>query len=139
MGIDRERVLIKVGYIREQVTSIKQLLAKKSKQEIINDAWVLRGLKYAIQTTIEALIDIAYHISAKEYNHAPTDARDAIKALVENGLVSRKYLDIYGGMVGFRNRVVHGYQEVTPDRVYEIANKELDDFNTFIKQISVLL
>lgn len=139
MGIDSERVLIKVGYIRDQVTSIKQLLAQKSKQEIINDPWVLRGLKYAIQTTIEALIDIAYHISAKEYNHAPTDARDAIKSLVENGLVSRECLGIYGGMVGFRNRVVHGYQEVTDERVYEIASKELDDFDAFIKQISVLL
>jgi len=109
MSIDRERVLVKIGYIREQVNSISELLKNRSKEEILNDPWLLRGLKYAIQTTVEAVIDIAYHISAKEYNHAPAEARDAIRTLVEHGLVSRKYLDIYGAMIGFRNRMVHGY------------------------------
>jgi uncharacterized protein YutE (UPF0331/DUF86 family) len=38
-------------------------------------------------------------------------------------------------MIGFRNRVVHGYQQVTPERVYEIASDELVDFERFIEQI----
>ena len=81
------------------------------------------------------MIDIAYHISAKRYNHPPTDARDALTQLAQAGIISRKDLPIYAAMIGFRNRVVHGYQEVTPERVLEIAKKELSDFERFIKQV----
>ncbi len=139
MGIDRERILNKISYIREQTSSIEKLLKKKSKEEILFDPWVIKGLKYTLQTAVEAMIDIAYHISAKRYNHAPSDARDAFKTLAEAGLISRKDLPLYGAMVGFRNRVVHGYQEVTPERVFEIAQNELSDFEKFIRQVSVLL
>lgn len=139
MVIELERMLIKISYIREQVFGIRKLLAEQSKEEILADPWLVRGLKYALQTSVEAMVDIAYHISAKEYNHAPSEARDAIKVLVDNGLVSRKDLPVYGAMIGFRNRVVHGYQEVTPERVYEIAEQELGDFETFIRQVAVLL
>ncbi|MEW5954113.1 MAG: DUF86 domain-containing protein [Bacillota bacterium] len=139
MGKDRERIMAKIGYIREQIVGIRKLLADKSKEEVLSDPWLIKGLKYALQTSVEAMIDIAYHIAAKEYNHAPSEAREAIRVLVDNGLVSRKDLPVYGAMIGFRNRVVHGYQEVAPERVYEIAEQELGDFETFIRQVSVLL
>jgi uncharacterized protein YutE (UPF0331/DUF86 family) len=131
--------MAKIGYIREQIVGIRKLLADKSKEEVLSDPWLIKGLKYALQTSVEAMIDIAYHIAAKEYNHAPSEAREAIRVLVDNGLVSRKDLPVYGAMIGFRNRVVHGYQEVAPERVYEIAEQELGDFETFIRQVSVLL
>jgi len=139
VGKDRERIMAKIGYIREQIVGIRKLLADKSKEEVLSDPWLIKGLKYALQTSVEAMIDIAYHIAAKEYNHAPSEAREAIRVLVDNGLVSRKDLPVYGAMIGFRNRVVHGYQEVAPERVYEIAEQELGDFETFIRQVSVLL
>ncbi len=65
----------------------------------------------------------------------PTDTRDALTQLVQAGIISRKDLPIYATMIGFRNRVVHGYQEVSPERVLEIANKELGDFERFIRQV----
>lgn len=47
--------------------------------------------------------------------------------------LSRKDLPVYGAMIGFRNRVAHGYQEVAPERVYEIARSELGDFEKFTR------
>lgn len=127
MSIEPERLLSKISFIHEQVASINDLLAEKSKEEILSDQWLVKGIKYSLQTSVEAMIDIAYHISAKVYNHAPSEARDALKVLANNGLISQKDLPVYGAMVGFRNRVVHGYGEVTPERVYEIALTELGD------------
>lgn len=57
----------------------------------------------------------------------------------EGGLISRKDLPVYGAMIGFRNKVVHGYQEISAERLYEIAHDELGDFEKYIRQISVLL
>jgi uncharacterized protein YutE (UPF0331/DUF86 family) len=38
-------------------------------------------------------------------------------------------------MIGFRNHIVHGYQQVSDERIYEIGSKELDDFQKFIDSI----
>jgi len=70
MAIDRDRILSKIAFIREQLTSIKTLLAEKSKEEILSNPWLVKGLKYSLQTAVEAMVDMAYHISAKKYDHA---------------------------------------------------------------------
>ena len=137
--MDRERIMAKTGFIREQVISIRELLAAKKREEIISDPWLTKGLIYSLQTAIEAVIDLLYHIAAKKYGCAPADARDALRVLVEKGLIPEADRPLYSSMIGFRNRVVHGYMEVSPERVYEIASKELDDFEKFIRQIKAVL
>lgn len=53
---------------------------------------MLGGLKYALQTAIEALVDLAYHLCAKLYMHAPADARDALVVLAQQGAIRRATL-----------------------------------------------
>lgn len=139
MAVDQLRISNKIAFIREQITSIAGLLTENSKEAILSDPWLIKGIKYALQTAIEAMIDIAYHLSVHKFNHAPTEARDALRTLADGGIISHKDLIVYGSMIGFRNRVVHGYQEVAADRVYEIARNELGDFEKYIRQISTLL
>lgn len=137
--LDRDRMLSKAVYIREQVEAIRHLVNTGGKEAIVGDPWILRGLKYSLQTAIEAIIDIAYHISAKRFAHAPVDARDALRVLAENGIFSQEEFEVYTSMVGFRNKVVHGYQQVSPERVYEVATDELGDFEKFLNSIQSLL
>lgn len=139
MGLDRERIMAKISYIREQVASINELLNSKKKEDVLIDSWLIKGLKYSIQTAVEAMIDLAYHIAAKKFGHAPGDARDAMRILFEGGLITRDRLMIYSAMIGFRNRVVHGYQEVSAEKVYEMARKEPGDFEKFIREIGAVL
>ena len=139
MGPDRERVMAKIGYIREQVASIRELLNSKTKEQVLGDPWLVKGLKYALQTAVEAMIDLAYHIAAKKFGHAPADARDAVRVLMERGLIAPQNWPVYSAMIGFRNRVVHGYQEVSSERVYEMASNELGDFERFIREIEPVL
>lgn len=136
MGLDVERVRQKSGYILEQVASIRELLKRKSKEEILADPWLTRGLKYSLQTSVEAIIDMSYHVAAKIFGHAPKDARDALHCLVDHGIISQENEVIYSSMIGFRNRVVHGYQDVSSERVYEIADKELDDLLNFVRDVN---
>lgn len=139
MGLDRERIISKISYIREQVASINELLDKKTKEEILADPWMVKGLKYSLQTAVEAMIDLAYHIAAKKFGHAPADARDAMRVLFERGLIARENWPVYSAMIGFRNRIVHGYQEVSAERVYEMARNELGDFEKFIYEIKPVI
>ncbi len=135
MGLDGERILSKIAFIKEQLQSIRMLTEVKSKNEIIYDQWLLKGLKYSLQTAIEAMIDIIYHITAKRFAHAPVDARDALRILRQNNIIGQQDFETFTSMIGFRNKVVHGYQEILPERVYEISTAELGDFNRFINII----
>ncbi|MFZ5592469.1 MAG: type VII toxin-antitoxin system HepT family RNase toxin [Bacillota bacterium] len=137
--MDRERVLKKISYIREQVASIRELLLSREKDDILNNPWLVRGIKYALQTAIEAVIDIAYHISAQKYFRAPQDARQAMQILAENKVISQERMVVYSSMIGLRNRIVHGYQDVSGERLYEILINHLDDLERFICEIKPLL
>jgi uncharacterized protein YutE (UPF0331/DUF86 family) len=131
MTLDEERVYEKTAYIQGQISSIQGLLQENSREEIISNQWLIKGLKYSLQTSVEAMVDIAYHISAKHIKVAPSDGREAITILTQNGVLSEEEQELYSAMIGFRNRVVHGYQKISNERVYEIASTELDIFFTW--------
>jgi len=136
---DKERIYEKMVFIREQTADIRSLIGEKTYEEIISDQWIIKGLKYSLQISVEALIDIAYHLSAKHYKHAPVDARDALKLLTEKQVLPDDQYEKYSAMVGFRNRVVHGYQQISNERVYSIAKEELHIFESFIGQVLALM
>lgn len=139
MKADRERIINKIAHIRRQMHDIQALTEEKSQADILCDQWLVKGLKYALQTSVEAMIDVAYHLSAKQFSHAPVDARDALQLLVSKGVLHSAEFETYSAMVGFRNRVVHGYQDVSDLRVYEIATEEMGKFESFIDSILLFL
>jgi len=139
MGFDTERMYQKIAFIKEQVNDIQTLTARKTYQEIFQDKFLVKGLKYALQTAIEAMIDIAYHLSVKKYHCAPEEARLAFQVLMGNGVISSDEYTTFSTMVGLRNRIVHLYQTVSDERLYEYATSELSDFEVFIEKIKALL
>ena len=139
MTFDEERILEKIAYIQGQVLAIRNLLNENNKEEVIANQWLIKGLKYSLQTSIEAMIDIAYHISAKHIKTAPSDGREAIVILTQNGILADDEQELYSAMIGFRNRVVHGYQAISNERVYEISSTDLEVFSIFIRQIKSFL
>lgn len=139
MKVDRERVDDKAAYIREQVGAVRQLIASRQKAALLADPWLVKGLKYALQTAIEAVIDLAYHVCAKALSYAPADAREAVTKLGEGGVLAPGEVAKYHAMIGFRNRIVHGYQRVADERVYEMAASELGDFEEFLMRVYAFL
>ena len=81
------------------------------------------------------MIDIIFHLCAKHFNKAPTDARNGLEILVENKVIGDNSFFVYSQIIGFRNRIVHGYQQISDERIYEIVSKELGDFQKFIDSI----
>ena len=47
--------------------------------------------------------------------------------------------DTYYAMVVLCNRVVHGYEDVSPELLYEIITEQLGDFEKFIASIIPLM
>lgn len=95
---------------------------------------ILSGVKYELQTCIQAMIDVAYHVSAKSFHAAPQDAYDAFERLVAGGALPRARLTVYRKMIGFRNLVVHGYETVDTGMVLAYADRTAD-FDTFRDEV----
>jgi len=53
LTMDNEGIMNKITYIKVQISNIKQLLSNKDKEQILGDPWIIKGLKYLLQTTIE--------------------------------------------------------------------------------------
>ncbi len=139
MSVDIERVMQKIAFIREQLMDIEALTSVKKREEILSDKLLVKGLKYSLQTAIESMIDIAFHLAAKKYNCAPEEARSALQILVKKNVISDEEYKTFSRMIGFRNRMVHLYQNVSDERVYEFSTSELNDFEVFINRILEVL
>ncbi|HHW43892.1 MAG TPA: DUF86 domain-containing protein, partial [Desulfotomaculum sp.] len=50
-------------------------------------------------------------------------------------IIPPQFAEKIKGMAGYRNRLVHGYAEVTPEEMYNVIQKRLDDFEEFCSHI----
>lgn len=108
--VDAGRILAKLTYIDAELAVLRPVA------EYTTDAppgpLMVAGVRYAIQTSIEAVIDICFHVSAKAARHVPQGAHDALNATVAGTGVADTQVKRWHDMIGLRNRPVHGYEQV---------------------------
>lgn len=98
--------------------------------------WVANAaVRHTLQTAIEALIDVAYHVAAKRLKAAPTDGYHAFSLLVGAGCIPPPLLPTVRRMVGFRNRIVHRYIDIEDAEVLHIVLQDLGDFETVLQAL----
>ena len=139
MPVNIERIRERLLYIREQV-SVLEPLSKDAdlRASRMRDQLSYSGIVRNLQTSIEAMIDIAFHLCAKLYAKEPESAAHAFEILAERGDVPKEFLPRVLEMVRFRNLVVHGYLHTKPELVEKIITDDLGDFAAWEKIISQL-
>ncbi len=96
--------------------------------------WELRcACERVLQVMVEIVIDVAERIIALNNAGPVSTSGEAIEKLVELGVI--KSAEPYKTMVKFRNIVVHQYEEVEPEILYNIAKNKLNDFKSFRDEI----
>ncbi|MFQ5739270.1 MAG: DUF86 domain-containing protein [Acidobacteriota bacterium] len=88
-----------------------------------------------LRRALEALLDLGRHVAARGYGRPVTEYRRVGPALVEaevldeaEGLMLRK-------MAGYRNRLVHFYQEISDWELFEICIENLNDIEKVLTAI----
>ncbi|MFA5864349.1 MAG: DUF86 domain-containing protein [Phycisphaerae bacterium] len=96
--------------------------------------WVLRCMsERSLQVMTEIVIDIAERILALRGAGPAATACEALEKLVRLGAVQSA--DPYIPLVRFRNLIVHRYEEIDPEIVYNIAKNKLDLFRQFRHEV----
>lgn len=125
---DPERIGRRAAYVRDQLERLAELAADTDEGSFTQPrSWLPAAVRYALQTAIEGLIDIAYHVCARRFSYAAPDARSAFRRLAEAGLLTPAQWTMIDAMVGFRNILVHGYDAVSDAQVYRMLRQEVGD------------
>ena len=134
MTVDKSRLEDKIKFIKKNLKKLYDL-KNEAREDFLNDYLKYDTAKYNLQISIEGLIDIGNHIISRENYKFPETNSDTFRILVKENIISSEKLDSFIAMAKFRNMVVHLYDEIDEDEIYNILQNNLDDFEYFIKKV----
>lgn len=131
---DREKITGKLSLLMDNL-QLLQFLKSFAAEDFIRDFRNIESAKHLLQVSIEAMIDIANHIVSRGRLGRPKSYAESFELLHRRGILDSEQIETYKTMVKFRNRVVHLYQKVEPEQVYDILQSRLKDFAAFAENI----
>ena len=135
--VDVERVTALLRRLTEE-TGYLQARATGDRAALRADDERLSGLKYRFVTALETLVNIAQHLCASEGWGPPESNAASVRLLGEHDVIGHELARRLGSAVGFRNVLVHQYDEIDDDRV--IANlDDVGDLAGFVEEASTWL
>ena len=132
--VDKEKIRSKIQTIEGNTAKLKEL-GKYSLKDFLSDFRNVEAAKHLLQVNVEAMIDIANHIAARNRWRTPGTSAEAFILLEQNGYFTTDELSTFNKMAKFRNRVVHLYHAVDDNEIHKIIQESLEDFNLFVNKI----
>ena len=112
------------------------LLRKRARPAALaSDPAELYFVVYALQTAVQAAIDVAAIIVSWRRLGEPRTNRELFQKMAQDGWIRAEDVVIWNGIVAFRNIVVHRYLQVDPAVVGTIVEQRLDDLLGFVRQV----
>lgn len=126
-----------VERLKELDTVLQQLkpfsgVKPETLQANISQRWIVeRGLIAAASL----ILDIADHILVGHFGFYANSYEESLQGLRQKDVISAELFSQIKGLGGFRNVLVHMYQEIDPDLVADSLNKGLGAFPQFAQEI----
>lgn len=103
-------------------------LSRASIEEFLLDRRNPAAADSLLRRAIEAIFDTARHILAKGFGVSTLEYRDVARRTAEHGVIDDKALgERFVRIAGFRNRLAHHYDDVTPAELFGILSTDLPD------------
>ena len=116
-------------------TCVAQLRALARPERIANDLREERFVEHTLQLAIQAALDVASHVVSDDRLGEPETGRDVFRLLGKAGLLPGELTARLEQMAGFRNVVVHLYQDVDLGIVRDVVENHLGDLLEFAAAI----
>lgn len=125
---DPELVAKKLAFIETCVADLERLAKPSALRADLKEQ---RFVTYTVQIAVQSALDVASHIVSSERLGEPTTNRALFELLAKGGWIPLELVPVLRDMSGFRNVVVHGYQEVDIGVLEDVLAHRLDDLTTF--------
>ncbi len=120
--LDRERILARLNSLETYLRELKTI-APQSPEEY-KRIEKKRSCERLLQISIECVIDVCHLLVTGLRLGLPSEEDDLFEKLGKAGIIS-------GPMKGFRNILVHEYENINDLIVYEAIRTRLGDFEAF--------
>jgi uncharacterized protein YutE (UPF0331/DUF86 family) len=129
---DADLVAKKLALIETLVRELREL---SDPARIAEDVREERFVEHTLQLAIQAALDVASHIVSDARLGEPTSNRALFDLLERGAWIEADLCARLRDMAGFRNVLVHGYQDVDVAIVRDVVENHLDDLLGFATAI----
>jgi uncharacterized protein YutE (UPF0331/DUF86 family) len=129
---DPELVAKKLALIE---TCVRELQSLARPEAIRADVREERFVEHTLQIAIQAALDVASHIVSDERLGEPETNRALFDLLARAGKLPADLAATLRDMAGFRNVIVHGYQDVDLAVVEDVLRNHLGDLLAFVAAV----
>ena len=127
-------VLQKVGQVREMLDGLSRVplddLQAFSKNPIVEAA-----AESYLRRALEALLDLGRHILAKGFGEGPSEYKEIAVLLGRAGVLDEADAALMVKLAGYRNRMVHFYDEISRGELFDICSHEVGDVRRILGAI----
>jgi len=101
-------------------------------EEFVADSRNPAAAESYLRRALEGLLDLARHILAKGLGQAPAEYKEVAAMSASAGLLSEGQGALMMRIAGYRNRLVHFYDEVSENELYDICSSQLGDVRALL-------
>lgn len=126
-----QRLGLIAGYLRAM-----ESLSLVPKDEFLGDEVRIAAAESFLRRTLEAVFDIGRHVLAKSgFVNLAAEYKSIARGLVERGFIDSRLGDVLVEMAGYRNRLVHLYNEISAEEIHSIIAGHLGDVRDYVRQM----
>jgi uncharacterized protein YutE (UPF0331/DUF86 family) len=133
--VDRPRLDQLLTLLAGDVRILRQL-ATTPLAEFTEDPRNYGSAERFLQLAIETTLSIGHHVIADAGLSQPSTYAEVFAVLGKEGVLDPEFAGALQPMASMRNRLVHHYEDIAAERIYEIIGSRLNDFDRFAEQIA---
>jgi uncharacterized protein YutE (UPF0331/DUF86 family) len=80
-----------------------------------------------LRRSLEAFMDLGRHVAAKGFGRGITEYEEIASVLKDGGVFDDEACLLFKTLAGYRNRMVHFYNEISDEELFEICTCQLAD------------
>lgn len=131
---EKEKISRKIEDLKRFVDYLKSK-QNAGIEQLEKDYGLRSAVERNLQISMECVLEIGEMIISREGFRKPENYREVIEILGEEGVLPKKFAKKFAPAAGFRNILVHHYAEVDLEKLHRHLQKDLKDFDTFVRHV----
>lgn len=132
---EKEKISRKLRFMKKYVDFLREYKSK-SVEELEKDDLLKAAIERNFQLAIESALDIGEVIISERDFEKPEEYRDIMLILGKHKVLPMDFAERFSKSAGFRNILVHMYEEVNARKLHEYLQNNLEDFSEFSRSIA---
>lgn len=129
--VNRELVRRKLNKIIQYLDELAQV-EEYTLEDYLDNFFIKRTVERLLQLVVEVATDINGHIIVDNGNPPPEDYYESFMLLATYEIIDRKLAKNIAPSAGLRNRLVHEYEEIDDQIVFESIPQALKQYKEYI-------